>query len=355
MPHTGAATPPLASPLLVGGHPGQGVPPPPSTANTPRAASTSPAGTPPLRAGQEQDPFLAQTAAIPLSERDRQEGYDVELLNARPRGRYSSDLAPGPDGDDDSLAREKYGAGLVSVHSHPALADAAPATALGPLGALGGAGLGPIGSAARPSSPGGGYGTGVGAGKEYGGDPAGGYSGARARPRRWYLRPLTLLILGLFIVAVALAVGLGVGLSERDSHSHAASDLPVNSTFRSRISSARSRTGTVSTGTVVPSSDTLYWSSLATATSRSSEAPSSTESDSVVAVTTTLPSVLTSIPSPMTATTLATSGNLPIPANSSTIINGITISALPPSADESLAPPTLTSRARMRRTMSFDG
>ena len=34
----------------------------------------------------QPDPFLAQSLDIPLTARDRQEGYDVDLLDARPRG-----------------------------------------------------------------------------------------------------------------------------------------------------------------------------------------------------------------------------------------------------------------------------
>ena len=372
MPHTGTITPPQASPPLAssfGGPRGASSPPPPPppaannpASQPPRASST----TPPL--SREQDPFLAQTAAIPLSERDRQEGYDVELLNARPRGRYSSDLGAGADDDSLGGGREKYGAGLAAVHSHPGGGAAAAAAAPVPaLGALGGAGLGPVGSGAGAGAlaagPGVSYGAmhpgGAAAGppavKEYGADSSGGHSGATAhsgkRRRPWYLRPLTLLILALFIIAVALAVGLGVGLSERDSRSKS-DDLSAsssNSTLRSRLSTTRTRSGTASTGLVVPSSDTSYWSSLATVTDDPSSSRAEGETGS--GISTDVPSSITSIPSPVTATTLATTGNLPIPANSSTVISGLTISVLS-TTDESTAA-RATAAARMRRTMLF--
>ncbi|GAA5987512.1 hypothetical protein JCM5350_003110 [Sporobolomyces pararoseus] len=297
-------------------------------------------------AGQEsEDPFLAQTAAIPLTERDRQEGYDVELLNARPRGggAYSSDDG---GGDGDSLIGqrgEKYaGTAALSGGSTAAGTALPPAVGLAGLGAAEGGGLGGPGGGAM-----------YGAGKEF--RESGGGSGTTARTGRrrpWFLRPLPLGILIAFIVAVALAIGLGVGLSERSRH-NSNSSAPVGTSAVSGGSRSRTRSGTrtssATTGTVVPSS--LY-------SSYTSEHPQSEESSlssSITVVETSTDSAgevtsITTIPSPASGTTLASTGNLPIPAGSATTISGsITVSRLDPSEATAASGATITARAKLRQ------
>ncbi|GEM12570.1 hypothetical protein Rt10032_c22g6587 [Rhodotorula toruloides] len=334
MPRTGSVTPPHPSPPLV-----QPVAAAYSRSHHISPPSSPQATHPPL--GNDQDPFLAQVARIPLTEEERQEGYDVELLNARPRGRYSSDLGA-------ATAGAGAGAG-ASDASHDSLLGGALGGAAGP-----GAGLGPVGSGSHGALvPGGagGYGS---AGKEFGLDSNGGYSGTSAQSGRerkpWFLRPLPLMALVGFIVACALAIGLGVGLSVK--HSNGASSSSGNSTVSDPGSRSGSRTSTrtrtMTTGTVVPSSLYSSYTSLHPQTDDSTTASLDRTSTAGAAVTqtTTLPSSLTSVPSPASGTTLATSGNRPVPAASATTISGsITISAL-----------TATLRARAnRQTMRFEG
>ncbi|BGP11097.1 hypothetical protein OF846_004669 [Rhodotorula toruloides] len=368
MPRTGSLTPPIPSPPLAN-------PQHARSHHTSPPASPQPTHRPQTPLENDQDPFLAQVARIPLTEEDRQEGYDVELLNARPRGRYSSDLAPAAgasDADHDSLLGagalgEKYGAGAggggLGGSGAPLPPRAGLAPGLGGAGALGaaaglGAGLGPVGSGSHGALvPGGGGGYGS-PGKEFGLDSNGGYSGTTAqsgaRERKpWFLRPLPLVALVGFIVACALAIGLGVGLSLKHSNTTASTSRSSgNSTVSGSGSRSGSRTSTrtrtMTTGTVVPSSLYSSYTSLHPQTDDSTTASLGWTSTvgATATETTTLPSVLTSVPSPASGTTLATSGNLPIPAASATTISGsITISAL-----------TATLRARApRQTMRFEG
>ncbi|GAA5869532.1 hypothetical protein JCM1840_004450 [Sporobolomyces johnsonii] len=296
-------------------------------------SSTSPHAStsylPPSGAGQapaEQDPFLAQTAGIPLTERDRQEGYDVELLNARPRGAYS-------DTDNDSLGArgEKYAGGAAGG---PVGVGAATRGAT-PVG-LAGAGGAAAGGA-------GGFGEGYGAAKEYADDGAAaqsrtsGTTARTGRRRPWFLRPLPLGILAAFLIAVALAIGLGVGLSERNRGTSNQDDvsasgaLSTSTDSRSRTSSTRTRTtNTMTTGTVVPSSLYSSYTSDHPQTTDTAAATITTDSRTLTeSSTSTLPSSLTTVPSPASGTTLATTGNLPIPAESATTISGsITVSRI---------------------------
>ena len=353
MRHSGSPTPPLST------RSGASSPPPPPSQQQPPPQQQprrlgSPAHSASAGTASERDPFLAQTAGIPLTEQDRQEGYDVELLNARPRGRYSTDLAAGVgtghDTDDDSLSgREKY-TGVASHHGTglaPGIGAGAPLAAGAAAGAGGGIALGPIGSgpqyayggidgAAAPVAaynkeyPGGGGGAGGGGG---GGEFSGGNSGTTAvsgRRKPWFLRPLPLLLVIGVIIGIALAVGLGVGLSQH--HSGKTNNLGASSGSsgdRNSTSSRTSRSRSIgSTGTVVPSS--LY-------SSYTSEHPQSTTTLSAIVVesaittangTITTATFVTSVPVPANGTTLATTGNRPVPAASSTTINGTVLSAL---------------------------
>ncbi|GAA5827739.1 hypothetical protein JCM11251_007649 [Rhodosporidiobolus azoricus] len=337
MPNTGSVTPPATSS--------------PPLASTSYALPSPGAGT-----SAEGDPFLGAAARIPLTEEERQEGYDVELLNARPRGRYSADAA-----SDDSLSRgEKYGAGLVPITSHPAATPGAVPPPLAPTGAAGlpagayGVGLGAAalgvsgaGAAERPG----------GVGKEYGGamEHSSGTTAMSGKRKPWFLRPLPLGILTAFIVAVALAVGLGVGLSNRHSSTSDSDEDAVggNSTRISRSSSSRSRSTTVSTGTVVPSS--LY-SSYTSDHPQSEESLSSTTSalDGEETASPTTSVLLPTSLSVPTITGLATTGNIPIPAASAATVNGTVYSAIT-SVDEIAAAVSATARARWARQRYWRG
>ncbi|GAA5931006.1 uncharacterized protein JCM15063_002519 [Sporobolomyces koalae] len=316
--------------------------PPPlaSTSYLPAAATTPTGGA----TGQDsEDPFLAQTAAIPLTERDRQEGYDVELLNARPRGAYS-------DSDRESVKGQGAlaGGGLAATSAGAAALaggpTAPPIAGIGTLPGGGGAGLGGVEGGNLYGKSEYGPGGGVGNSRDSG-------TTARTGKRRpWFLRPLPLGILIGFIVAVALAIGLGVGLSERNRN--AVSDA-ANASRGTSYGGSRSRTGsrtrtsTATTGTVVPSS--LYSSYTSDhpqseETTRSSTVDASS-TDSALDATRT-----TTIPSPASGTTLASTGNLPIPAESATTISGsITVSRLSPSDNTDIVSATITARAKNRK------
>ncbi|GAA5962290.1 hypothetical protein JCM8115_004283 [Rhodotorula mucilaginosa] len=353
MRHSGSPTPPLSTRSGASSPPPPPPPPSQQQQQQPPRRLGSPAHSTSAGTASERDPFLAQTAGIPLTEQDRQEGYDVELLNARPRGRYSTDLAAagtGHDTDDDSLSgREKYTAGAVApVASHHGTGLAPGIGAGAPLAAGAGAGgiaLGPIGSGpqyAYGGIDGGAGATPVAYNKEYpggggpgggGGEFSGGNSGTTAvsgRRKPWFLRPLPLLLVIGVIIGIALAVGLGVGLSQH--HSGKSNNLAASggsSGDRNSTSSRTSRSRSIgSTGTVVPSS--LY-------SSYTSEHPQSTTTLSAIVVesaittangTITTATFVTSVPVPANGTTLATTGNRPVPAASSTMINGTVLSAL---------------------------
>ncbi|GAA5863366.1 hypothetical protein JCM8547_006960 [Rhodosporidiobolus lusitaniae] len=337
MPRTGSVTPP--------------------TARTPPLHSASP----PATAADQADPFLRQATRLSLTEQDRQEGYDVELLNARPRGgRYSVD-----EGSDNGAAGEKYGGGaLAPVHSSGGPAGLHNG-GMGPVAAgmgAGGALLG-VGRAGLGGGLGGGAGGAAAGGpgdaalsaKEYGSaHPAGSGTTARSGRRKpWFLRPLPLGILAGTLIAIALAVGLGVGLSTR----HSSSDKSSNSTTTAsglRSISTRTRTGTATdTGTVIPSS--LYSSIVSehpelTATSSEATETSTSSGDDTPESTSDLSSI-TTVPSPSSTTALATTSNVPIPAASYTVVDGTTYSALTTASGGTTAASlaTVTARARVRR------
>ncbi|GAA6036183.1 hypothetical protein JCM8097_006821 [Rhodosporidiobolus ruineniae] len=329
--------------------------PPSTTPPLATAASTSYGRPAAAHSPAEQDPFLARAAGVSLTDQDRQEGYDLDLVYARPRGGAER----GSLDDDESLHRgEKYAAGGGAAY----VAGAPPGApgALGqPLPAPGGVGL-PAGASGGEGMLGAGLGglgkTGSGASaaaaaaaqKEYGGSGTTARSGHR---KPWFLRPLPLGILVAFIVAVALAVGLGVGLSERHSSNkdnvvqnpETSGGGPPTSTG----SRSRSRTSSATTGTVVPSSLFSSYTSDHPATSTDS----SEATDAAAAATATeTPTEITSVDSSPTATTLATSGNIPVPATAQTTISGVVYSALSTGGFSSSAlPASITASARMVR------
>ena len=140
----------------------------------------------------EHDPFLAQSSSISLTARDRQEGYDVDLLNSAPRVSGRSSAAPIPS----SLGEKSYGTAPTSV----------PVRERDHL------------IAERASSE---------------------DNLRELHKKPWYLRPLALLVLGAIVLIVALGLGLGFGLGlKHDSAQDAAKAASESFSYVPPISTA---------------------------------------------------------------------------------------------------------------------
>lgn len=283
---------------------------------------------PPTPPAALHDPFLAQIHSrnIPITERDRQEGYDVDLVHAQPRG--PAHPAPG-SGPLEALERH-------SIGNVPIAAGAAGAGTGTRAGTGAGAAYGEYSDdeGKRESTT---------AGASYGGitstDPfllegAGGAGehGAettkKQRSKQWILRPLPLAVIVAFLCALALALGLGIGLTQRSSVNRAAAAA-------STVTSMRHTTATpAASGTVVPSSayattTTRARASSVTASTALANGPiatalSSSVSSIVTSLATSSPTSSTSkaLASPITSTVYASTGDLPIPADSETTRDG---------------------------------
>ena len=137
--------------------------------------------TPPLKTNSDLDPFLKQTHAINLTAQERQEGYDVDLLNSEPRGAIVTNSKV-------KGHRKKVPvAGLEAEKS-----DGANAVPNGEEGEE-------LEEKHRLVKP-------------------------------WYLRPLAILIVALIILAIALGIGLGVGLGIKHTTQNSVPFSPSNST-----------------------------------------------------------------------------------------------------------------------------
>ncbi|KDE02575.1 hypothetical protein MVLG_06878 [Microbotryum lychnidis-dioicae p1A1 Lamole] len=317
--------------------------------------SSTPPPSPPLNppsaayGGSGRDPYLAQSRGLPLTERDRQEGYDVGLLNARPRG--SNSHAPSSvDGSSPRLAAGAVGgvgAGAATdrtlgpgLSPSPSLKELtsekpnlAPHTTKGTdeyghgaavgagtdeaASASAGAGAGVAGSKASGAAAGtGGPSTmAMGIKAEQGGSGSSLLDGSSGRKRSygrpWYMRPLALVLLIATVIAIALAIGLGVGLSRRrindtDSSQYEATGANYTST-RSKTTS-KSRT----TGTVIPSG------------SYTSSAPNET----------TITDTLRSSSVYTSSELVDTVTNKPIPAGQATVTAGTTLGTISPLGGE---------------------
>lgn len=126
----------------------------------------------------ENDPFLAQSSSISLTARDRQEGYDVDLLNSAPRVSGRSTAPPIPS----TLGEKSYGTTPtnVPVRERDHLITAGDERA---------------------------------------------HSDNFLAPHKkpWYLRPLALIVVACIVLIVALGLGLGFGLGlKHDSAQDAA-------------------------------------------------------------------------------------------------------------------------------------
>ncbi|SCZ94481.1 BZ3500_MvSof-1268-A1-R1_Chr12-2g03927 [Microbotryum saponariae] len=317
-------------------------PPPPSPPLNPPSAAYG---------GSGRDPYLAQSRGLPLTERDRQEGYDVGLLNARPRG--SNSHAPSSvDGSSPRLAAGAVGgagAGAATdrtlgpgLSPSPSLRELtsekpylAPHTTKGAgeygygaavgagtdeaaaASAGAGAGAGVAGSKASGAAAGtGGPGTmAMGTKAEQGGSGSSLLDGSSGRKRSygrpWYMRPLALVLLIATVIAIALAIGLGVGLSRRrinDTDSSQYEATGANYTSTRFKTTSKSRT----TGTVIPSG------------SYTSSSPRETT------ITDTLRSSLMYTPSELVDTVT----NKPIPAGQATVTAGTTLGTISPLGGE---------------------
>lgn len=296
--------------------------------------------------GARDDPFLAQSNGIALTERDRQEGYDVDLLHAQPRGSITTSVA-GAGAATAAGTATGAGAGEKSLHHSRPQSDYRSSNSYG-AGYAGAAGVGGLaGLAAGHAAPNGKEALSSSHRESNENDPTG--VAAADRPKKkWYLRPLAIGIIIGIIVAVALAIGLGVGLSQSSSSNSnsssdsasspaAADDNPtdasgaISSATRSRTRTSGTGTDadsttTRETGTVVPSS--LYSSYIETAS------PSPADASATISLN--------------GATNRASTGNLPIPVDSATTIGGQVVSSLPDTSTP-IASPSTTGARRMAR------
>ena len=283
---------------------------------------------PPTPPAALHDPFLAQIHSrnIPITEQDRQEGYDVDLVNAQPRGPAHPPLEGVP-------SHERYSVG--------APIGAGPAGLV--MGGAGGTGAG-VGTAYGEYSDDEGKRESTTAGASYGGitstdpfllegaDERNGELKKKQRTKQWILRPLPLAVIIAFICALALALGLGIGLTKRSSTNRAAEAAAQTSGRHTTATAAAS-------GTVIPSS------AFPTTTTRrtSSAIPSTVIANGPIAtaITTssdiTTTSVITSnsitttttktLASPITSNVYASTGDLPVPADSETTRDGTVYSS----------------------------
>ncbi|SCV73233.1 BQ2448_7158 [Microbotryum intermedium] len=342
----------------------------------PSSTPPSPPLNPPSAAfvGSGRDPYLAQSRGLPLTERDRQEGYDVELLNARPRG--SNSHAPSSvDGSSPRLAAggigglgsgaaadRKHGHGLSPSSSLREVtsekAYLAPHTSKGvgeyghgaAVGAGAGAAAGAGGQLAGSKASGAAAGTGgagmmmTGTKAEQGGSGSslldGSFSRKRSYGRTWYMRPLALVLLIATVIAIALAIGLGVGLSRRridddDNSQYEATGANYTSTRVKTTSKPKT------TGTVIPSSVYGNYSSSVP------KDPSSTNTGRETMYTPNDDS-----------TVIESATNKPIPAEQTTVTVGTTVVTISPLGGErrrrgayaALASPTRLPTRRRGRT-----
>jgi hypothetical protein len=292
------------------------------------------------------DPFLSQPLPIPLTARDRQEGYDVALLRAQPRGLSHTGRRTSGEGRE---AGERAGGGAVVAGSTAA------------AGVVAGSGLGEGGTGGKEH----GY-MGPGAGGKEGGRSGNDSSAALADEtqreggttangggRPWFLRPLPLVIIFLLFLGLALGLGLGIGLgkkdSEEDKKAAAASSSSSAALASGRATSAVTSGGvsiqTASRGTVIPSSLAFSYTpsqyvppfpSISLFPSNSSPAPTPSASPSqgqgaapaaAAATANSVPRNATQVQPP---TTIASTGNLPIPDSAETTIGSLTLRSVTP-------------------------
>ncbi|KAI5477123.1 hypothetical protein MNV49_006851 [Pseudohyphozyma bogoriensis] len=306
----------------------------------------------------EGDPFLAQTRDIPLTQRDRQEGYDLDLVHSQPRGLApSSRPPPAPPiyfGHSDDTAPAQIPASTQGYDSLPAehrtSADSYVTRkkdeAYGIAGAGGAsAGAGQLGSAA-----------------EEGGALMGNGAG-RARVKPWYLRPRALYtIVALAVIILALAIGLGVGLGKKkkdDSLAAVASPygtvIPSSYGSLSTTYSAKKSQSTI-TSSATPTTTTTSTPASATAAAAASAISASGSTVEATVTSSYLTSVITYLSTATyiptaNGTTKASTGNLPIPAgNQTTIISGS--STIVVSSESVLTDVTAKRRLKARETGS---
>lgn len=257
------------------------------------------------------DPFLAQVESrnIPITDRDRQEGYDVDLVHAQPR---RTAPAPAPAGVERIPSRDLAGAaagGATIPHAYGEFSD-------------------DEGKRHTGESYGGITSTdpflleGAGAGGALAAD--GEELSKRQRTKRWILRPLPLALLIGFLCALALALGLGIGLTKEHNADKAAAMAATS------VSKHTTATPDVS-GTVIPSS---LVSSTTKPVARTTASPTAiqtavTSSSAAAAGTTTISSSSTTkeVVSPITSASYASTGDIPIPADTVTTKDGTVYSS----------------------------
>lgn len=249
----------------------------------------------------EEDPFLAQSQSIPLTARERQEGYDIDLVHSQPRGGPSP--APLPLSDPGSQPINPSDLAYFGHSGQPGAYDNPEQHQQHP-----------------PFAP----------DEKY---PARTRGEDERRPRRqWYLRPTALVaLIGLVVLVVALAVGLGVGLSKKHNSSKSSAGGTSSGDGAGASSSTTSRNR--SSGTVIPS--TVELSSSRGTTARPSAATTESVSFGVVSTSDAAPQnpsagtaqqttgAAAEAPTLTVASSVtmrASTGNLPIPASQETTI-----------------------------------
>lgn len=267
------------------------------------------------------DPFLQQSQDIRLTERDRQEGYDVDLLNSKPRtGGTKRSTAAGA-----GLAGGVAGVGAEAAYNNSSQSG------------LGGGRTYDGATVSNPES------TATNAEKHGLFTSSEGNRPYQRKP--WYMRKLTILVIVLLIAAAALAIGLGVGLSEKkhdtkkdgrdnstndNANASGSSSASVENSGRSesRNATATYNTSSRTRGTVIPSSlYSQYTDTMSDFTSpvSSSDAPE-TESPSPTSMP--APALPTDLSNTFEGTTRASTGNLPIPADSVTTVGSVVYSSI---------------------------
>ncbi|GAA5869567.1 hypothetical protein JCM1840_004462 [Sporobolomyces johnsonii] len=219
--------------------------------NLSRANSTTPG-----RGTRDGDRFLNQAEGLELTQEDRQEGYDPELLNLQPRNTATAQADAFDRGTSPPPAALGTAVPASSLPYASRARDDSPSaskrksTSTGGKGAKDRLGVRHHSSSATKDHHGRRRGTTQGASKQT----------SRKRKTKklaWWQKPATLVIVLVVIIVIALAVGLGVGLSVGKSSSGASDGVGV-------ASGSSSGSATVPNGVEPSSSGTRAQSALST-------------------------------------------------------------------------------------------
>ncbi|GAA5903018.1 hypothetical protein JCM5296_004517 [Sporobolomyces johnsonii] len=215
--------------------------------NLSRANSTTPG-----RGTQDGDRFLNQAEGLELTQEDRQEGYDPELLNLQPRNTAAAQA----DALDRGTSPPPAAVPASSLPYASRARDDSPSASKRKSTSTGGKGAKDRLGVRHHSSS---------AMKDHHRRRRGTTQGASRQTSRkrktkklaWWQKPATLVIVLVVIIVIALAVGLGVGLSVGKSSSGASDGDGV-------ASGSSSGSATVPNGVEPSSSGTRAQSALST-------------------------------------------------------------------------------------------